>query len=251
MYENLVYLQVCLTKKVVNMAFAANVRKKQSLTRDNYIQTHFCSFRSDPTQEYIDDHVTGAMKNFDLNMKRFHKVTNEDFNRTLNLVIETENFTEASNLAKLKGKSGYYIIVLDEYNQAYIGKSIHIEQRIRQHWNRKMPLDRLVFGNEYSSILSIDSFRNQDTTRLFYKVSANLSGSFEEDVINKFPVNYLLNRTAGGMTSLNDSWLNMHTSESKHQPLKSTNNLKSNETKRINPNKHPFLNYLAWLFSKN
>lgn len=197
------------------MVLHANVRYKQTLNRVNYIQTNKCDFCSTPSEEYINNHISDAMKNFDINIKRFHNVSTIDFNQILNKVVSSENFKEATNLKKLKEKSGYYIIVLDGYNQAYIGKSVHIEKRIRQHWNRKMPLDRLVFGNTHDSILSIDSFRNQDTTRLFYKITNELYDGTENKLIDQFPTDYLLNRTDGDIISLESSYLKRHNIQEK------------------------------------
>ncbi|MCT3284082.1 hypothetical protein C6Y11_10655 [Lactiplantibacillus pentosus] len=197
------------------MVLHANVRYKQALSRANYIQTSQCDLSLEPSEKYIKDHIAAAMENFDINMERFHNISTTDFNEVLNKVVSSEGFKEATTLKELKEKSGYYIMVLDKYNQAYIGKSIDIEKRIRQHWNRKMPLDRLVFGYVCDSILSIDSFRNQDTTRVFYKISDELYDGTENNLITQFPTNYLLNRTDGDVVSLEESFMKMHTAQKK------------------------------------
>ena len=79
---------------------------------------------------------------------------------------------ETDDLNELAGKQGVYILVLDEYKQAYIGKSEAaggMKQRILNHWSKRKEFGRLLNGKVESSILSIDSFGALDTTRIFYK----------------------------------------------------------------------------------
>lgn len=84
-------------------------------------------------------------------------------------------FEAVTDLAQFDRVAGYYMIVLDEYKQAYVGRSGDIRKRIQKHWSRQMPLDRLIFGSKESSILAIDSFRAYDTTRVFvYPTNAYL-----------------------------------------------------------------------------
>ena len=65
------------------------------------------------------------------------------------------------------------------------------------HWSKTKPFDRLIFGTIETSILSIDSFRALDTTRIF--VATNDHTYLKENVyINSFDQKYVLNRTAGG-----------------------------------------------------
>ena len=231
------------------MTLHANVRTKETLNRSNYIQTFKCDFPHDQIQDFINNQVPNALKNYDINIKRFSEIDSDKFDHVLNQIIETYQFKQATDLVELKQKTGYYIMVLDNYNQAYIGKSIHIDQRIRQHWNHKVPLDRLIFGSVSNSILSIDSFRNQDTTRLFYKITS-LEENLEDDLINAFPKSYILNRTAGGMYSLDESINERHTI-SKKSTARFSELTRPPHGNKINPNKHRFLNYISWLFSKN
>ena len=61
-----------------------------------------------------------------------------------------------------------------------------------------MSLDRLVFGQVDRSVLSIDSFRALETTRIFAYESESTFLD-ENDLINDFPNEYYLNRTRGGI----------------------------------------------------
>jgi hypothetical protein len=57
--------------------------------------------------------------------------------------------------------------VLDRYRQAHIGQAEDIRDRIKRHWSRTKQFDRLIFGDNGTSVLSIESFRVLDTTRIF------------------------------------------------------------------------------------
>lgn len=58
--------------------------------------------------------------------------------------------------------------------------------------------DRMIFGTKENSILSINSFRSLDTTRIFVYLTSN-TYHLEDKLINQFDNKYLLNRTAGGV----------------------------------------------------
>ena len=58
-------------------------------------------------------------------------------------------------------------MVLDLYKQAYTGQAADIRMRIKRHWSGTKQFERLIFGTKESSVLSIDSFRALDTTRIF------------------------------------------------------------------------------------
>jgi hypothetical protein len=60
-----------------------------------------------------------------------------------------------------------------------------------------MPFDRLIFGSVESSVLSIDSFRAHDTTRIF-AVHTTQTEALEERLVEAANPDYLLNRDAGG-----------------------------------------------------
>ena len=101
---------------------------------------------------------------------------------------------------ELDNKIGVYMLVLDGYKQVYIGQSNNIKRRIIQHWNKRKSLERLIFGDVCSSVLSIDSFGALDTTRIFY-IETMSTHKTEEKIVRKFFAGYMLNRTAGGIGS--------------------------------------------------
>ena len=138
-----------------------------------------------------------ALKNFDLNMKYFSQLDKDEFNNAINEFIQKENFKEVFNLTEYVGVSGYYLMVLDNFNQAYIGTSSNIKKRIHSHWNKRHSFDRLVFGGVEKSIISIDSFRVLDTTRIF-ALESDLTFINENKYLNSLPYKFMLNRTCGG-----------------------------------------------------
>jgi hypothetical protein len=89
--------------------------------------------------------------------------------------------------------------VLDEYCQLYIGTASDIKNRIRKHWTNRKAFDRLLFpvNGITTSILSIDSFRAYDTTRIYIYKTSDIYDK-EDDIINYFPKQYVCNRLAGG-----------------------------------------------------
>jgi hypothetical protein len=185
--------------------FGVDVVEKTSglkLTKENYIEK--IVFKSSHLKEYftdtvIKDHTEACLYNYDKNMKYFRSLSIEDFNEEIkNFVSKNINFKEIADLASVGGKSGYYIMVLDEYAQVYIGTSRDIKKRIQQHWRMQMFFDRMIFGSKENSILSINSFRALDTTRIFVYLTSN-TYSLEDKLIRQFDNKYLLNRTAGGV----------------------------------------------------
>jgi hypothetical protein len=187
--------------------FGVNIHKKSDglkLTRDNYIKVkNKSTLRKGMVYDdsFINKHIENCLYNYDLSLEYFRSLSKEEFNKELmNFVSKTKFFKEITDLVPLSGISGYYIMVLDEYSQAYIGRGIDIKGRIQTHWSRQMDFDRLIFGSKENSILSIDSFRAHDTTRIFvYPTHEHVK--YEDKFINMFNENYLLNRTSGGKLS--------------------------------------------------
>lgn len=171
------------------------------LTRENYMRvSNKSSFGTGEIydESYIQSHTKRCFENFDLNMQYYHSLSKQEFNEELmRFLNKTKVFEEITDLSLLKGSSGYYVMVLDEYSQVYIGISGDIIQRLRVHWTVQKQFDRLIFGDIDDSILSIDSFRAYDTTRVFAYVCDDLV-SFENEYINYFDPKYMLNRTVGG-----------------------------------------------------
>lgn len=137
--------------------------------------------------------------NYDINMKYFRSLSKNKFNSELNDFLDRNpNFEEVTNLNSVDEKKGYYMIVLDEYAQVYIGTTnVNIKKRIQNHWAIQMQFDRMIFGDEEDSLLSIKSFRALDTTRILVDVTSK-AFEYENELINQFPDGYLLNRTIGG-----------------------------------------------------
>lgn len=90
-------------------------------------------------------------------------------------------------------------MVLDEYHQIYIGTSDNIKKRILQHWSMRKPFDRLLcpIGAVETSILSIDSFRAYDTTRIYACINQDTYEK-EDYYIKQFSSKFLCNRLSGG-----------------------------------------------------
>lgn len=150
------------------------------------------------TDAYSQKYLEEALKNFDLNMNYFERLNHLEFQNILNSFLKKHHyFTEVKNLNHLENIKGHYIIILDRYCQAYIGTSGNIKKRIMQHWTKQVPIDRLVYGSVENSILSIDSFRAFDTSRIFAYCTPNTFAG-EEEFINDFDSRFLANRTAGG-----------------------------------------------------
>jgi len=83
-----------------------------------------------------------------------------------------------------------------------------IKGRIVQHWCSQKPACRLLFGNEFTSKISIDSFRHLDTTRIFACTYENADINFlheqEENLIKSFPSEFICNRMIGEYKFFND-----------------------------------------------
>lgn len=155
------------------------------------------------TDEWCENQHKESLKNYDLNMEYFSLLKHSEFCIEIEKFLEQNSqFTEVYDLNLYDGKSGYYIMVLDEFSQMYIGTTNNIKRRIRQHWSKSIPFDRLLFpmGNVDSSILSIDSFRALDTTRIF-AYTTNETFNNEDNFINQISAKFVCNRLAGGKIS--------------------------------------------------
>lgn len=153
------------------------------------------------TDAWCEEMQTQALANFDLNMAHFASLDHAAFDAALQRAVAGQKgMVEVADLTKWDGVAGLYIMVLDEYHQAYVGATdafVGIQKRIKQHWSGTKPLDRLIWGDPRTSILSIDSFRALDTTRIFaLKSSRSFAG--ENPLLDQFPPEYMLNRIPGG-----------------------------------------------------
>lgn len=153
------------------------------------------------TEAHYVKQIAKADLNYDLNMAYFNSLDFEQFNSYLLQKCKKHKFVECSDLKELDNKTGVYMLVLDGYKQVYIGVSDNIKRRIINHWNKRKSLERLIFGDVCNSILSIDSFGALDTTRIFY-IETISTYKTEEKIVRQFFSGYMLNRTAGGIGSV-------------------------------------------------
>ncbi|MBO1680589.1 hypothetical protein [Bittarella massiliensis (ex Durand et al. 2017)] len=154
-------------------------------------------------KEWCEEYRKLCLQNFDLNMKYFSLLDREEFNNTIYEFLKKHNgFCKISNLFDYNKVSGYYLMILDEYKQVYIGKAANIKRRIQQHWSSSKPFDRTLFPmyESTTSCFSIDFFRALDTTRI-YVWKKSLSDGVEKKLIEDFPKIYVTNRIGGGISN--------------------------------------------------
>jgi hypothetical protein len=151
------------------------------------------------SNEWCAKQLEDCLKNYNLNMEYFSLLSHDEFNTEINIFFESNKcFVEVFDLNLYDKKSGYYIMVLDEYCQVYVGTTDDIKKRIRQHWSNSKSFDRLLFpmGAVDSSIISIDGFRALDTTRIF-AYSTKRTFDLEDKFINQFSAKFVCNRLTG------------------------------------------------------
>lgn len=157
---------------------------------------------SEYTQQWCEEYRQLCLQNFDLNMQYFNSLDKNDFNNAIDLFLKTHRgFKKIDNLCDYDDISGYYMMVLDEYKQVYIGKSDNIKNRIRRHWTNVKRFDTILFPlcAVKQSCFSIDFFRVLDTTRI-YVWSKKLKNGIEDELMKDFPKQYLTNRIGGDIT---------------------------------------------------
>jgi len=86
--------------------------------------------------------------------------------------------------------------VFDKYQQVYVGQSGNIHARIKKHWSGTKAFDRLLCGATEELVLSIDSFRCLDTTRIFAARTTRVD-NLERKILSTLPKEYVLNRVSG------------------------------------------------------
>lgn len=177
----------------------AIINKKNSLCKFNSIK-----YEDDEgkfyTDEWCEEHRKDCLQNYDLHMEYFSLLDHTKFNKEIESFLKKNNmFISVTDLNLYNGKPGYYIMVLDEYCQLYVGTTQDIQRRIRSHWSKNKPFDRLLFpmGAVNTSIMSIDSFRALDTTRIYVYETENTFND-EDYYINEFSPEFMCNRLAGG-----------------------------------------------------
>ncbi|OMD87538.1 MULTISPECIES: hypothetical protein [Paenibacillus] len=102
------------------------------LSINNYISVSVKDINS-PSYEELENKVGKVLAKFDHNMKYFESLSWDKFNEELNKLVEADNFTEITNLNSVNGVSGYFIMILDDYCQIYIGIARNIRGRIMEH----------------------------------------------------------------------------------------------------------------------
>ena len=144
-----------------------------------------------------------CLKNYDMNMNFFSSLDSNKFHVALRSFLKKyKGFDEVFDLSEYTEIEGYYIMVLDEYKQVYIGKSKNIKKRILQHWSKTTPFDRTLYPMYAydKSCFSIDSFRALDTTRIFVWKRKLMDG-IEDELVNSFPSEFRTNRIGGDVTN--------------------------------------------------
>lgn len=175
--------------------------RREAVSEELWAATTWCYEDEDHrilTDEWCEANRRDALENFDLNMAYFAQIRPEDFEAALQeMLARAKRLRPVEDLKKLDDVEGLYVMVLDEYRQAYIGTSDNIRRRILKHWNGTKQFDRLIWGDKHESVLSIDAFRPLDTTRIYAMRTVN-GFELEERLVRRFPPDYLLNRIGGG-----------------------------------------------------
>ncbi|PTT66998.1 hypothetical protein DBR22_09800 [Arthrobacter sp. HMWF013] len=150
------------------------------------------------SDEFCEQQRDDALENFDLNMAFFAQIQADVFEDALTeMLAKNKSLREVTDLKELDWDEGAYVMVLDGYRQAYIGQAVDMRARIRRHWTATKQFDRLLWGHKYQSVLSVDSFRALDTTRIFAAKTIN-ADRLERRLVKNFPPDLLLNRIEGG-----------------------------------------------------
>lgn len=150
------------------------------------------------SERFCEVQRAAALENFDLNMAFFAQIPADAFESALTeLIRKHKQLRPVTDLGKFDQDEGLYVMVLDGYKQAYVGQAMDIRSRIKRHWAGVKQFDRLLWGHKHESVLSIDSFRALDTTRIF-AARTSRADSLETRIVNNFPPDFLLNRIGGG-----------------------------------------------------
>lgn len=170
------------------------------MTRETYIPNITeSSRRCFENDSEINQYVGDCLINYDLNIDFFNNLSRIGFDRELSKFLNKhKEFVELQDLNQTKGVSGYYIMVLDEYKQIYIGTGKDIYKRLRRHMSEGQEFCNLLWGCVDTSKLSINSFRLFDITRIYVYYTDDIF-VYEDKYISEFNDKYVLNRTGGGI----------------------------------------------------
>ena len=151
------------------------------------------AFSSFCGKRYFDPFILPVYYRFASKMDQIAHLDSAEFNTTVDKLVEFWQLQYVLDLSGLSKCCGIYVMVLDEYKQCYIGKSNDIRTRITQHWSR----DDTISG------YGVDTFRAQDTTRIFIlpmekKAFNKHVDTIEYMMIDSIDEKYLLNIMPGG-----------------------------------------------------
>lgn len=147
-----------LTTKQFRVEFLQEVEKEHKKRTDEFSVKNY--------EEYIHN-IDKYVQNVSFNLETFQSLNKSDFEKELNRIVSRYHFVEINDISSYK--NCLYLIVLDDYNQFYVGKSERsLKNRMRKHWTAKIiPGRHLWDGGFESSRIKFDDFRMFDTTRIF------------------------------------------------------------------------------------
>lgn len=158
-------------------------------------------YRPLKSRKLLDIEDRDLKENFEINMKHFKSLDKKEFSKQVeNFLVRYPDFREIKTLNEVQHSvPGYYVLVLDEYKQVYIGQAHNLYGRILQHFKISKKRDRRIFGDVKISKISIDSFGPFDITRIYLSESVTLDEiSHEDELIEFFDNKFVTNRVQGG-----------------------------------------------------
>lgn len=189
--------------KIARESYAIIDNRNTIQTSNQNMNDFTDSSRKYYTEEWCLKHQKKCLENYDLNMKFFSELNHDDFNDKIEQFLRKySKFEKIEDLKQYDDVSGYYVMILDSYCQLYLGTTENILRRIRQHWNKRISFDRLLFPMNVvtGSVISIDSFRALDTTRIY--VYKSITFEKENEYIQFFPRKYVCNRIGGNIKDI-------------------------------------------------
>jgi len=99
------------------------------------------------TDEWCAENQAQALENYDLNMAHFASLDPAEFEQALQHTVKSADMGEVTDLAHWDRINGLYVMVLDEFQQVYVGAAQNvggIMKRVRQHWSGRKQFDRLL-----------------------------------------------------------------------------------------------------------
>ena len=171
-----------------------SMKKYREKMREKFLRDYGIEMWTDETcktytEEWCQWCLRTSLEAYDQSMEYFSMLSKEEFKSSIDAFLrKNPQFVPVTDLNLYKGKSGYYLMVLDEYCQAYIGETNDIARRIREHWEKPARFDRTLIR---SGTISIDRFRALDTTRIF--VQKAFYRDREQAYINQIPSKFMAN----------------------------------------------------------